>query len=793
MYEKSTKKSTKKPISDKLKAQYKKGNIVEAKDYANKWYKSRVLELDEESKQVLVHFLGWNSRYDQWFDLNSNDIKPFSQEKQKNTSSLNTRSTVSTSNASNSKKTDEKSFKFEPGSDILAKWKLDNLFYSATILRNVHKGSILYYEVKFQDGFKQLVRTNNVREITEEDQIILDKHKEELQKEKLTLEQNKNEQEGNDKRRAEAELLLAIQNPHVKEPENGVTNEHGSAPSTDIVNQRKSTRVKRLKTFKDEIVYYPPSSSKTYNIVPELSTSQVTEILKSKRKLSTSSQNSKIVGQEAKPTPRIPVKRSKVIDTKQSKIVPEAETLRKKIEGNKNSRIKSYYKSLKIAKSNKNVTKKKPLNDEKLLKPLKSAKNLDEVQIKKKRKKKKDLIKKLIESSQLQLRKQQELIENQLKQHRHEKTKRKMLRLLKKQRLIDEQRNYAIEQMNQVENQPWSNNTSQFNEGTNLSKTSMVHGGLNSRSNQDPIRCNFSNCDKIFRKQSLLEYHLKYHHYVDMKTFNNFDFEQIILSTPSIQYESLLSKQPVKKTNSDKGASEKNSEESTIIDSELYQKIENDPDWKEIYSNDKNEDPYDVVHCACGNHSSLGFMIQCEICLCWQHGDCLNLHAKQVPDHHICWICTEPDNRLKQLKYKSWMQIKNERKSRELLDSSSDLVARLDDSDENKLKLLNLCSKKYFNLNLLMHTIEYQYSLMNKLCRDSNKDSMMNRAKLNNRVEKILMNILHLQDCATKKFEEFNKRLDEFEEKYQQNNKNALPRFFNLQELYKQLQTFVYA
>jgi len=32
----------------------------------------------------------------------------------------------------------------------------------------------------------------------------------------------------------------------------------------------------------------------------------------------------------------------------------------------------------------------------------------------------------------------------------------------------------------------------------------------------------------------------------------------------------------------------------------------------------------------------------------------------------------------------------------------------------------------------------------------------------------------------------------EFENKYQSVNKNALPRFFNLQELYRQLQSFVY-
>jgi len=47
------------------------------------------------------------------------------------------------------------------------------------------------------------------------------------------------------------------------------------------------------------------------------------------------------------------------------------------------------------------------------------------------------------------------MIESQLKQHRHEKTKRKMLKLLRKQRMMDEQRNFAMESMNTSESHAW--------------------------------------------------------------------------------------------------------------------------------------------------------------------------------------------------------------------------------------------------------------------------------------------------------------------------------------------------
>ena len=108
------------------------------------------------------------------------------------------------------------------------------------------------------------------------------------------------------------------------------------------------------------------------------------------------------------------------------------------------------------------------------------------------------------------------------------------------------------------------------------------------------------------------------------------------------------------------------------------------------------------------------------------------------------------------------MQIKNEKESREILDSNSlEAVTALGKDDKQKLNLLNMCSKKYFNLNLLMHTIEYQHSLMNKISKQNTDVATgTTRADLNDRIEKLLMNISHLQDCATKKFDEFNKRLD---------------------------------
>lgn len=51
----------------------------------------------------------------------------------------------------------------------------------------------------------------------------------------------------------------------------------------------------------------------------------------------------------------------------------------------------------------------------------------------------------------------------------------------------------------------------------------------------------------------------------------------------------------------------------------------------------------EVVNCECRRKEEDGLMIQCDICLCWQHGICLGIDDEdQVPDKHICETCRNP-------------------------------------------------------------------------------------------------------------------------------------------------------
>ena len=54
------------------------GMKLEAMDKYGKWYIAKVLELDESSVEVLVHFERWSSRYDEYIPLKSGHLRQLS-------------------------------------------------------------------------------------------------------------------------------------------------------------------------------------------------------------------------------------------------------------------------------------------------------------------------------------------------------------------------------------------------------------------------------------------------------------------------------------------------------------------------------------------------------------------------------------------------------------------------------------------------------------------------------------------------------------------------------------------
>lgn len=67
----------------------------------------------------------------------------------------------------------------------------------------------------------------------------------------------------------------------------------------------------------------------------------------------------------------------------------------------------------------------------------------------------------------------------------------------------------------------------------------------------------------------------------------------------------------------------------------------------------------EIINCLCSYCEEDGLMIQCELCLCWQHGLCNGIEKEsQVPEKYICYICRNPQRGRASLKYihdQDWM------------------------------------------------------------------------------------------------------------------------------------------
>ncbi|CAG9859535.1 unnamed protein product [Phyllotreta striolata] len=60
----------------------------------------------------------------------------------------------------------------------------------------------------------------------------------------------------------------------------------------------------------------------------------------------------------------------------------------------------------------------------------------------------------------------------------------------------------------------------------------------------------------------------------------------------------------------------------------------------------------EIINCTCGFMEEDGLMIQCELCLCWQHAYCNNIEREsQVPDKYVCYICQNPLRERRSRKY----------------------------------------------------------------------------------------------------------------------------------------------
>lgn len=56
---------------DSLLRDFSVGDIIRAQDSVRKWLEAEVLSVDFGSKRILIHYLGWSNRWDEWLDFGS--------------------------------------------------------------------------------------------------------------------------------------------------------------------------------------------------------------------------------------------------------------------------------------------------------------------------------------------------------------------------------------------------------------------------------------------------------------------------------------------------------------------------------------------------------------------------------------------------------------------------------------------------------------------------------------------------------------------------------------------------
>ncbi|NWY04983.1 PHF20 protein, partial [Nothoprocta ornata] len=108
----------------------------------------------------------------------------------------------------------------------------------------------------------------------------------------------------------------------------------------------------------------------------------------------------------------------------------------------------------------------------------------------------------------------------------------------------------------------------------------------------------------------------------------------------------------------------KTNEEDTLSESSTDSLLWSDDDCSQDIDVTTNPDEeveesdLEIVRCICEVEEENDFMIQCEECLCWQHGVCMGLLEDNVPEKYTCYICQDPPGQRSSLKYwyeKEWL------------------------------------------------------------------------------------------------------------------------------------------
>ena len=116
----------------------------------------------------------------------------------------------------------------------------------------------------------------------------------------------------------------------------------------------------------------------------------------------------------------------------------------------------------------------------------------------------------------------------------------------------------------------------------------------------------------------------------------------------------------------------------------------------------------ELVHCFCGSPEEDGLMIQCELCLCWQHGICLAIDAEEnVPDPYVCHFCRYPYRERMSQRYthdQTWLK-KGNLPALKFTSGTSSLPA------DRKLRVAHALTAAATDLKQLLHSLKVKIDI----------------------------------------------------------------------------------
>ncbi|XP_060057129.1 PHD finger protein 20-like protein 1 isoform X4 [Erinaceus europaeus] len=124
------------------------GARLEALDYLQKWYPSRIEKIDYEEGKMLVHFERWSHRYDEWIYWDSNRLRPLERPALRK----------------EGLKDDDDFFDFKAGEEVLARWT-DCRYYPAKIEAINKEGT---FTVQFYDGVIRCLKRMHIKAMPED-------------------------------------------------------------------------------------------------------------------------------------------------------------------------------------------------------------------------------------------------------------------------------------------------------------------------------------------------------------------------------------------------------------------------------------------------------------------------------------------------------------------------------------------------------------------------------------------------------------------------------------------------